>query len=297
MKRFVPIAALCLAATLAAQQRPTEAEIAAVVNDEVITIDDLNRLYQKLPKKMREGYDASGGKAQFLEQYINKRLLVQEAAKQNFTKNPDIAKALDDARESTIFDLYVREVVADNVVSEADLRAYYEQHKNEFQTTARVKARHIIATPVNQRVMNTTGDNAKTAEEAKKKITDIHTNMNLTPATFGTVALRYSEDASAPKNGDLGWFTRGTMVAEFENVAFSLQPGQISEPFETNFGWHIVFVEQSQPARFLSFEEMRGEILERLLHERADRVLTEVNSLTQELRRASRVQINKNALQ
>lgn len=296
MKRFLSLAALMVAATLSAQQqRPAEADIVAVVNDDVITIADLNRLYHKLPKKMRDSYEANGGKAQFLEQYINKRLLVQEAAKQNFTSDPNVARSLADARESTIFDLYVREVIADNVISEAELLAYYEKNKQEFRTSERIKARHILATPVSQRVMNTSGDNAKTAAEALKKITDIH--RGITPQNFATTALRFSEDGSAPQSGDLGWFTRGKMVPEFDQVAFSLKPGQISEPFETSFGWHIVLVEKHQPSRTLSFEETRGEILERLLQERADKVLTEVNTTTRELRRASRVRINKEALE
>lgn len=291
MKRVVFLAVLLTAISLQAQET-AQPKIAAIVNGETITVDDLDRMYGKLPPQMRENYEASGGKAQFLEQYINKRLLVQEATKQNFTKDEYVAQMLADAREAAIFDLYVKEVVADSIISEADLRAYYEKNKEKYRTVERLKARHIIATPVQQRVMNTTGDNAKNELEARNKIHDLYEKGKPTPQTFGMLAMRFSEDASAPKNGDLGWFTRGTMVAEFEQVAFNMKPGEISGPVKTPYGWHLIYVEDHKPARIATFEEKRREIQEALLAERADKVLAEVNALTQELRRQSRVQIN-----
>jgi peptidyl-prolyl cis-trans isomerase C len=296
MKRVVFLAATFVAMAAQAQQ-PAAPKVVAVVNGETITVEDLDRLYGKLPAQMRENYENNGGKGQFLEQYINKRLLVQEAMKQNFAKDEYVAKMLADAREASIFDLYVKEVVADNVISEKDLRDYYEKNKAEYTTPERIKARHIIATPLQQKVQNTTGDNAKNELEAKNKINDIYTKGNLTPATFGAAAMRFSEDASAPKSGDLGWFERGKMVAEFEEVAFSLKPGEISAPVKTQFGWHLIMVEAHKPASVHPFEEVRRQVQEKLLAERADKILMEVNSLTQELRRQSRVQINLGTLE
>jgi peptidyl-prolyl cis-trans isomerase C len=289
MKRVV-LAMLMVTTSAFAQQ--TQPKIAAVVNGEVITVDDVNRLYAKLPLQMRENYEKSGGKKQFLETYINKRLLVQEALKSNFHKQPDIAANLNDARESAMFDLYVRNVVANEVISDADLRKYFEEHKAEFAVPERVKARHIIVTPVNQAVVNTAGDNAANEAEAKAKIARIVEKEKPNPETFAAIAMRLSEDGSATSGGDLGWFGRGQMVEEFEQAAFALEPGQISDVVKTNFGYHLILVEAKQKGGERSFEQARSAVRDRLLQERADKVLVELNLLTQQLRTESKVQMH-----
>lgn len=293
MKRAA-ISMILAAATVTAfaqQGATSKPKVAATVNGEVITVDDVNRMYAKLTPQMRAEYDKVGGKAQFLEQYINKRLLIQEATKQNFEKRPDVAAALNDARESALFDLYVRNVVADAVITENEMREHYKRHQREFTVPEKIKARHIIATPDAQPVMNTTGDNAKTEEEAKMKIAELYAKGKPTPETFSSFAVRFSEDASARQGGDLGWFVRGKMVPAFEEAAFKLNPGEISQPVKTEFGYHLIYVEDKRAARTKSYEEVRGEIRERLLADRADKVLMEVNLLTRELRNSSQIQI------
>jgi parvulin-like peptidyl-prolyl isomerase len=282
---IITLAILGSALTAFAQQEKAakpEAKIAATVNGEVITVDDVNRMYANLNPRMREGYEQNGGKEAFVEQYLRKRLVVQEAVKNNFDKNPEIAALLRDAREAALFDLYVRRVVAAEVISDAELRSYYDSHKETFRVPERVKVRHIVGTPMAETaVFNTSRDNAKSEEEARRKIENIM--LTLTPSNFAEKAMRFSEDPSAPTGGDLGTFERGKMVKEFEDVAFSTPVGQISTMFKTQFGWHVLLVESHQEAGYKTFEEVKPEIRERLLSERADRVLSQVNVLTMEL--------------
>src|SRR5712691_7570766 len=100
----------------------------AVVNGETITVERLNRMYSNLNAQMRKQYDDNGGKGAFLENYIRKRLLIQEALKAGFDKRPEVSAAIESARESTLFDRYVRDVVAAPIVTESETRAYYDQH-------------------------------------------------------------------------------------------------------------------------------------------------------------------------
>jgi parvulin-like peptidyl-prolyl isomerase len=85
---------------------------------------------------------------------------------------------------------------------------------------------------------------------------------------FAMLAREYSEDASAMNRGDLGYFTRGTMVKAFEDVAFSLKEGQISDIFETEFGMHLVQCVDKRPARAVSYDEAKPNI-EGMLRQRA----------------------------
>jgi peptidyl-prolyl cis-trans isomerase D len=120
-------------------------------------------------------------------------------------------------------------------VGEADIRAYYEEHQHEYQHPEQVRLSHVSLAKV-----ATAEDSLKIGEEIAKlhqEITD--------GADFAELAGIVSEDpASAAKGGDLGIFGRGRMVASFEEVAFALQPGQVSEPVQTQFGWHIIKVEE-----------------------------------------------------
>src|SRR3954471_10087431 len=116
----------------------------AVVNGETITVDKLDRMYNNLNTQMRTNYDANGGKGAFLENYIRKRLLIQEAFKHGFDEQPDVAAAVESARESTLFDRYVRDVIAAPIVTDKDIRAYYDAHPDEFATPEKLHVRHIV---------------------------------------------------------------------------------------------------------------------------------------------------------
>lgn len=291
MNKLILITAMTFSLAGAVWAQSGDENVVAIINGERVTIADLDRMYANLNPKMRESYEAAGGKVQFLETYVGKKLLIQEATKRNFDKQPEIAAALADVRESALFDLYVRHAVAQNVIPDSVLRAHYNRSPKQFETPMNVKGRHIVVTPTEERVTNTSGDDAKTEEDARKKISELRTSLLADPSAFASFAMRFSEDASAMRGGDLGWFKPGQMVPEFERVAFSMKPGEISPIVQTQFGYHLVYVEDVRPARVRSFEEVKGEIRERLLAEYGADVLEEVNAETMQLRQTSRVQI------
>jgi peptidyl-prolyl cis-trans isomerase C len=290
---------LGLAANALAQQAPAanprEEKIVAVINGEKLSAAQLDRLYARINPQMRANYERSGGKIQFLDQYINQRLLLQEAVKSRFDKRPDIAAELEAAKDATLFDRYVREVVALEVISESEMRAFYDKNKNSFMREETVKARHIIATPQAGNVTNNLNDDAGSIEDARKKMMQLKKQLDA-GANFAELAASHSEDGSATSGGDLGWFGRGKMVGEFEEVAFSLKPGETSDVIETQFGFHIVRLDDRKAGGIPPYEEVRGEIRERFMNERAEKVLERVSALTRELRTTSTVQINRENL-
>jgi len=148
-------------------------------------------------------------------------------------------------------------------VDEAELRAYYDQHVDEFVEGEQANARHILF-----RV-------APDATQAERSETELRANGVATIARsggdFAVLASEYSEDpGSKDIGGDLGWFGRGQMVPEFENAVFSAKPGDIIGPIKSQFGYHVIKVEGFRPEHQQPFEEVEEQIRFRVLEDRAE---------------------------
>lgn len=276
---------------------------AAVVNGETITVEKLNRMYDNLNTQMRQSYDANGGKGAFLENYIRKRLLIQEAFKSGFDKRPEVAAAVESARESALFDRYVRDVVAAPIVTEKDVKDYYTAHPDEFATPEKLHVRHIVI------AITENGPAAKSQERALAEISSIAvelhtadtitaranpdpaTMMNLRLAHFKDAAKKYSEDGSADSGGDLGWVVKGQLDPDFEKAAWELKPGIVSGIVRSKFGYHLILVEGREPAGTESYDAVKASIREFLITQKAADVVTSVAKLTNELRGRSRISV------
>jgi peptidyl-prolyl cis-trans isomerase C len=274
-----------------AQEPPVARKIAATINGEVLTVEDLDRMYDALDPKMRENFDRSGGKLQFLETYIRKRVVLQQALKENFEKRPEVIKEIESVRESVIFDRYIKDVVAVDVISEAEMRAFYEENKKNFRVGTLAKTRHIFVSPTADAVVNTTSSDMQGEEEAKAQIERIARQLATNPSAFADLATKFSEDHTAISGGDLGWVPRGRMIPEFDHALFALEKGKISPVVKTSIGYHIILVEDRTEARDQTFEEVRGLIRERLLAQKIAEVTAAAAALSQELRRASAITI------
>ena len=318
MKHFLlPTLAMLAALPLAAQQNATQPaapipvadRIVATINGETITSGELDQLYGRLSTQMHDSYEQSGGKEAFLENYLRKRLVIQEAIKANFDKRPDVQAELAAARESALFDRYVRDVVAGPIVTEKAMRDYYDSHKTEFAVPEKFKVRHIVATPIPGAVMNSSGTKAQNAEEAQAKMARLQGELHIDPRmeamsidpearkqaivnAFAQKATQYSEDASAPKGGDLGWVTRGQLDPTFEEAALNLRVGVVSGIIKTQFGYHLILVEARKPGGTAPFEASRARIREALMAQGAADVMQSVTRLTNELRAQSKISVH-----
>jgi len=273
----------------------------AVINGETITVERLNRMYANLNSQMRKQYDDNGGKGAFLENYIRKRLLIQEAYKSGFDQKPEVKAALESSRESTLFDRYVRDVVATPIVTEAETRAYYDAHPDDFATPEKVHVRHIVITDI------ASGPGQKTKEEALARIEKVLAEIRAADITsaqgtsdlavqthfriihFAEAAKKYSEDGSAESGGDLGWIVKGQTDPEFEKAAWAMRPGTLSGIIHTKFGYHIMLVEGREPAGTEPYDAVHSSIREYLLTQKASDVMATVTRLTNELRANSRI--------
>ena len=147
-------------------------------------------------------------------------------------------------------------------VTEPEVRDYYDTHMDRFVIPKTVEARHIL-------IRLPADAPPEAVEKARTKIEDI-LKMAREGKDFAALAQQYSEDeGTKPQGGALGAFPKESMVQPFGDVAFSLQPGQISEPVRTRFGLHLIKVEKVNEGRTRSFEEAQAEIRSQLVHERA----------------------------
>jgi peptidyl-prolyl cis-trans isomerase C len=287
--------------TTTAAASPTADPIVAILNGETITASKLDSMYARLAPAMREQYNATGGKAGFLDNYLRKRLLVQEALKAGFDKKPDVQAEMETAKESALFDRYVRDVVSSQVVKDSDVKKYYDEHPDEFTTPERVKVRHIVI------IGNGAGPHPKSNEQAleaiKKVATELHAKSGSVHAAdpaaaarirgsyFAEMARKYSEDGAAETGGDLGWVVKGQLDPQFEAAAFKLDPGVPSGIVETRFGYHIILVEAREPAGHESYERVKPVLREYLLTQHATEVMATVTQLTNQLRATSKIAI------
>lgn len=148
----------------------------------------------------------------------------------------------------------------DIVVTDEEAEAYFLQHKEQFHQSEQVEARHIL---VRVNDFENKEENEKALSKINKAIDEIKKG-----AAFEKVAEKYSEDISAKNGGYLGFFKRGEMVKEFEEAAFKLETGQVSDVVKSPFGYHIIKVEKKLEEKDLSFDEVKERIIERIKEEK-----------------------------
>ena len=148
-----------------------------------------------------------------------------------------------------------------NQPSESAMKAYYRKNQSDFRLQEEVRASHIL--------FKNTQKSGPEFEQIKRKAETV-LNAAKKGKDFAQLAKQYSEDGSASNGGDLGFFGRGRMVPEFENVAFALQVDEISNLVTSQFGFHIIKVLEKQVARTQDFEEVKGFISSSLSSEKAE---------------------------
>jgi peptidyl-prolyl cis-trans isomerase C len=298
MNRIIIAAVAVLVANAAfAQPAPhapaEDQKTVAVINGEVITRAKLDSLYNNMPPQMRAQYERTGGKMAFLDNYVAKRLLLQEATKSGFDKRPEVQGAIEAAKESAVFDRYVKDVVAAPIVTEAEMRKYYDEHKSDFATPEMAKVRHIIITFDNKTKPAAMDVIKRAATEIRAGAPSLRDPSpeakQILLSRFTAAARKYSEDGAAQSGGDLGWVAKGTLDKNFEDAAFNMAPMTISGIVESQFGYHLIFVEAAKPAGTQPYEDVRNDLREFLITQHSADLVGAVTRLTNELRANGKV--------
>ena len=151
------------------------------------------------------------------------------------------------------------QVRAEVKVDEAELRQYYAQHLSDYRVPDRVRVAHIL--------FKTTGKSPAEVATIEKTAADV-LNQIRAGGNFGELAKKYSEDSTAQAGGELGWLVHQQTVPEFDSMAFSLKPGEVSGLVKTVYGIHILKVEEKETAHLQTFEEVRNSIEVEIMKQR-----------------------------
>jgi len=169
-------------------------------------------------------------------------------------------------------------------ISQDQIRAYYNDHIDSYKQPDRAHVAHIL--------FKTVGKTDAESEEIRKKAEDVLKKAK-SGANFGDLAKQYSEDTSKDKGGDLDWIVRGQTVPEFEQAAFTLPIGSVSDLVKTQYGFHIIKVLDRQAARTQTLDEVFPQILGTLQEDQAQRAAEDLSGqISAEIRRSGRVSID-----
>lgn len=231
----------------AAQAAPAGDPVIARVNGEVVHRSDLDIQLRNAPPQIQQQpfdkiYPA------LLNSMINTALLEQASKKAKIDQNPQVKQEIAATQTQMLVNAYVASL-ARSQITEAKLRQAYDQYAKEAPKTEEVHARHILVS---------------SEQEAKDIIDQLKKG-----ADFATLAKDKTTDPSGKSNGgDLGYFSKQDMVPEFADAAFAMKPGEISQtPVKTQFGWHVIKVEDKRPGKAGTYEQVAPEIQNQMVQQ------------------------------
>ncbi len=295
----------------------TPANIVAKVNGSPITREELDRamkfmLAQNQIKKELTADEKKKAESAVLDQLISAELLyqagkklpiadidsrVEAQMKQGKSKFPS-TEAYDKAlkasglteknleefarKEIYINNLIEKEIASKISISDAQAKKFYDENGDKFKQPETVQASHIL---IGVDPKASAEEKAKAKEKAEALLKRAKAGED-----FAALAKANSTCPSAPQGGDLGYFSKGQMVPEFEAAAFALKPGEISNVVETKFGYHIIKVTDKKPARTIPFSDAKKDIVNYL---KVQKIQQSISELVDKLHKEGKIEIVK----
>ncbi len=226
----------------------------AEVNDQPIMASQF-LTYAKVKNPQGDLNDANT-RNQLMQAYIGRELFFQEALKQKLDKTELVKLALENQRREVISQAFVAKILTDNPITDAEMRKYYDDQVANFKE-AEYKLSHILL---------------KTEEDAKKIISRLDKGEN-----FAELAQSNSIDTNASQGGELGWVHPTKMPAGFGDTVKNIAVGKYSaKPVNTQFGWHIIKVDQSRPLQIPPYEQAVGKLRNFMTEQRISAKISEL---------------------
>lgn len=222
-----------------------ENKILAVVNGREITEHDIDLIISKYPEQQRAMFATEDARKAILEQAIGFELMYYKGVELNIEETDVYKQQLEIFKKELLIQRTVEDLLSKVIITDKEAKDYYDDNKEEFQEPARVSAKHILV------------ESEEAIKELKEKITSGE-------MTFEEAARNKSTCPSSAQDGNLGEFSKGMMVPEFESAAFDLAVGEVSEPVQTQFGWHLIKVEGKHEASVQTFDDVKEMVIRKL---------------------------------
>jgi peptidyl-prolyl cis-trans isomerase C len=223
-------------------------KVLAKVNGRKITESDLEKVLSSLPQQQAMQMQGEEGKKRLLNELIAGEMFYLDAVEKELDKEEEFQNILKETKENLLQRYAVQKVMDDVDVKDEEAKEVYEQNKDKYISDEKVSAKHILV------------DDEEKCKEIKEEIDN--------GLDFSDAAAKYSSCPSSKKGGRLGEFGKGQMVPEFEEVAFNMEEGEISDPVKSQFGYHIIQLDKKVPAEQKSFNEVKDQVKQQLLQQK-----------------------------
>lgn len=250
------VAGFCLLlAVPALAQQGVDDQVVAEVEGAKIYNSDVVSAFSMLSAQTRQaGLDALY--TEIRERLIQQMVVLKRGREANLLEDPNVQARIEAAKSRIIHDYYLEQQIKARL-SESELKAAYDSWAARNPPRVEVRARHILV---------------ETEQEARALIQRVGAGE-----AFADLAREASIGPSASRGGDLGYFTKDRMVKPFADVAFALQANQYSSnPVQTEYGWHVILVEDRRESAQATFEEMRPELIRRAADQLAGQITGEL---------------------
>lgn len=228
-------------------------KVLAKVADREIREKDIDQVIRMMGPQGAMMYDNPQGRRAVLDELVSMHLFALKGAEEKLDQTPEFKTAVETFRNQSLARAAIDASLKDVTVSDEEAKKFYDEHPDQFTQPERVHVRHVLIS-----------DDVTSADAIAKIQADLEAGVS-----FDEVAKSRSLCPSAAQGGDLGEVSKGQMVPEFEAAAFALKnPGDLSEPVKTQFGWHIIRLEGRTPSSVEPFDTVKPQLVQYLTNEK-----------------------------
>lgn len=238
----------------------SEEKLVARVNGKEISRQDVMKFLNDIGPQMAMQFQSPEGIQRVIDELVNQELLYLDAVDSKIEEDQEFKDVLEATRINLLKDYAVNKIISNADATDQEVSEFYEANKDRYNQPETVKASHILV------------DNE---DKAKEILTDLNNGMS-----FEEAATNFSSCPSKENGGDLGEFTRGQMVPEFDEAVFNMEEGDLSEPVKTQFGYHIIKVVNRTKEGTSTFEDVKDQVKNQvIIQKQQTNYLNKVNEL------------------
>jgi peptidyl-prolyl cis-trans isomerase C len=220
-------------------------ELVAIVNGKEISKNDVLKYLNDIGPQMAMQFQSPEGIRRVINELVNQELLYLDAVEKDFESDEEFQDVLEITKSNLLKDYAVNKIISKIEATPDELAVHYLKNKDQYNKSETVVASHILV------------DKIDLANEVIKEIEE--------GLSFEDAAKKYSSCPSKEAGGNLGEFSKGQMVPEFDEAVFSMEEGELSAPVKTQFGYHIIKLIKKNPAGESEFEDVKEEVYKEVL--------------------------------
>lgn len=238
-----------------------ERKVLATVGEKEITNLDIENALKSLDPYQAMQFNTEEGKKRLLEDLVNQELFYLEAKEEELHNDENFKNEMKRIEENMLKQFAINKVLASVKLTDEEIANFYEANKEKFVKPESASAKHILV-------------------DTEEKANELLNKINNNEVSFEEAARDHSSCPSKDADGDLGTFPRGQMVPEFEEAVFSMDKGEVRGPVQTQFGYHLIKLEDKNEGGQSELEEVKNDIAKSLMYQKQNEVYSSrVNDL------------------